>query len=116
MEDNRIRIKITIPFGGEGEVRLPHAPEILFEDKTNPLFATVVNGICYITAGNYEVVYEATEKLKKIYSVESKPGRFAEPSADTGIFVDDDRGGYDTGCGLWIVVSAGGGDVFRTDG
>ena len=72
MEDNRIRIKITIPFGGEGEVRLPHAPEILFEDKTNPLFATVVNGICYITAGNYEVVYEATEKLKKIYSVESK--------------------------------------------
>ena len=70
MEDNRIRIKITIPFGGEGEVRLPHAPEILFEDKTNPLFATVVNGICYITAGNYEVVYEATEKLKKIYSVE----------------------------------------------
>ena len=43
-----------------------------FEDKTNPLFATVVNGICYITAGNYEVVYEATEKLKKIYSVESK--------------------------------------------
>ena len=41
---------------------------------------------------------------------------FAEPSADTGIFVDDDRGGYDTGCGLWIVVSAGGGDVFRTDG
>ena len=71
-DDNRIKISITIPFGGEGEVRLPHAPEILFEDKTNPLFATVVNGICYITAGNYEVVYEATEKLKKIYSVESK--------------------------------------------
>ena len=45
-----------------------------------------------------------------------KAGRFAEPSADTGIFVDDDRGGYDTGCGLWTVVSTGGGDVFRTDG
>ena len=94
--------KLRFRLDGEGEVRLPHAPEILFEDKTNPLFATVVNGICYITAGNYEVVYEATEKLKKNIQRGVKAGRFAEPSADTGIFVDDDRGGYDTGCGLWM--------------
>ena len=64
--------KLRFRLAEKAKVRLPHAPEILFEDKTNPLFATVVNGICYITAGNYEVVYEATEKLKKIYSVESK--------------------------------------------
>ena len=81
-----------------------------------PLFATVVNGICYITAGNYEVVYEATEKLKKIYSVESKLEDLLNHPQIRAFFVDDDRGGYDTGCGLWTVVSTGGGDVFRTDG
>ena len=64
--NNRMRL------GGESEERLLHDMEILFEDKEYTLFAKVGNGICSFAVGTDEVVYEATEKLKKIYSVESK--------------------------------------------
>lgn len=46
---------------------------ILFEDKIKSTIRNSGERYLFISlAGNYEVVYEATEKLKKIYSVESK--------------------------------------------
>ncbi len=60
---SRITIKVTVPFGCEARLTLPSVKEDtkekLFEDKENPLFADVRDGICLLTAGNYAVSYEA---------------------------------------------------------
>lgn len=71
LEGNRIKVSITIPFGGEGEVCLPYMPDTLHEDQANPLFKNMENGICYVKAGKYEVIYEASTPLKKTYSIDS---------------------------------------------
>ena len=42
-----------------------------FGDKENPLFEEVENGICRVRAGEYEVAYEASQPLKKKYSIDS---------------------------------------------
>ena len=71
LEGNKITITVTVPFGGKAEVVLPYAPECIYEDIENPLFEAVENGICHVKAGEYEVVYEASEPLKKRYSIDS---------------------------------------------
>ena len=50
---------------------LPLAPESVYEDKENPLFEDVENGICRVKAGEYEVTYEASQPLKRKYSIDS---------------------------------------------
>ena len=54
-EDNKITVTVTVPFGGSAEVVLPYASESVYEDKENPLFEEVENGICRVRAGEYEV-------------------------------------------------------------
>lgn len=71
IEENRIKVSVTIPFGGEGEVILPYASDAVYADRTNPMFENVKEGICYVKAGEYEVVYEASEAIKKRYSIDS---------------------------------------------
>lgn len=70
-EDNKITVTVTVPFGGSAEVVLPYASESVYEDKENPLFEEVENGICRVRAGEYEVAYEASQPLKKKYSIDS---------------------------------------------
>lgn len=70
-ENNRIMLSLVIPFGGVGEVVLPYAAEDVYEEKNNPLFAFVRDGICHVGAGMYEVTYQASVPLKKTYSTES---------------------------------------------
>ena len=50
---------------------LPYAAVFIYEDIENPFFEAVENGICHVKAGEYEVVYEASEPLKKRYSIDS---------------------------------------------
>ena len=69
--DNKITVTVTVPFGGRAEVVLPLAPESVYEDKENPLFEDVENGICRVKAGEYEVAYEASQPLKRKYSIDS---------------------------------------------
>ena len=71
LDGNKIRISVKVPFNCEGEITLPYAPEEIFEDSTNPMFYNVKKGICYVKAGEYEVVYEAKKELKKKYTVDS---------------------------------------------
>ena len=71
-DNNRIKISVTVPFGCEAEIELPYASEYVYEDKENPIFAEVKNGICHVKSGNYEVSYEASKPLAKHYSVDSK--------------------------------------------
>ena len=70
-EDNKITVTVTVPFGGSAEVVLPYASESVYEDKENPLFEEVENGICRVRAGEYEVAYEASQPLKRKYSIDS---------------------------------------------
>ena len=60
-----------VPFVCEAEISLPYAPDSVYEEKENPLFANVKDGVCLVEAGNYEVTYEAVVPLKKTYSVDS---------------------------------------------
>lgn len=71
LEKNKLHFKFTVPFGASAQIVLPYAPQSLFADKSNPLFHTVLNGVCHVKSGVYEVIYEATELLKKKYSVDS---------------------------------------------
>lgn len=62
----KLHVYLTVPFGAEADVTLPDAPESVYEDSSNPLFASVdmnessSNGekICHVGPGRYEVSYE----------------------------------------------------------
>lgn len=71
LEDRKIKLLVTVPFGAEAEIRLPNASDIVYKDQKNPLFANVKDGSCFVEAGTYEVIYEVDEPLKKKYSVDS---------------------------------------------
>ena len=71
LDGNKIQLRFFVPFGCEAEISLPYAPDSVYEEKENPLFANVKDGVCLVEAGNYEVTYEAVVPLKKTYSVYS---------------------------------------------
>ena len=71
LDGNKIQLRFFVPFGCEAEISLPYAPDSVYEEKENPLFANVKDGVCLVEAGNYEVTYEAVVPLKKTYSVDS---------------------------------------------
>ena len=43
----------------------------MYLDESNPLFASVRDGVCHVKAGSYRAEYPASEQLKKTYSTES---------------------------------------------
>jgi alpha-L-rhamnosidase len=58
MEDSRrLSLRITVPFGCTAELVLPFAPDSVYQDRSNPLFADVRDGICHLRAGEYAVGY-----------------------------------------------------------
>lgn len=71
LDGNKIQLRFFVPFGCKAEISLPYAPDSVYEEKENPLFANVKDGVCLVEAGNYEVTYEAVVPLKKTYSVDS---------------------------------------------
>lgn len=71
LDENRLKVAVTIPFGCTGELCLPYAPASVYEDRTNPMFEVVKDGVCHLKAGSYEVVYRSLEPLAKSYSVDS---------------------------------------------
>ncbi len=54
---------MTVPFGCSASLRLPLAGEAVYEDKDNPMFARVEEGLCILEPGSYSVAYETTEPL-----------------------------------------------------
>ncbi len=67
--DKGLELSITVPFDCEAELVLPYAPDALFADHANPMFADVRDGVCYLPAGEYKVSYEATKPLRNTLSV-----------------------------------------------
>ncbi len=66
-DKNHVEIGAEIPFGCEGYLTLPHAPESLFTEGGNPVFDNVKDHICILGPGKYTVSYETDRPLKKIY-------------------------------------------------
>ncbi len=67
-DDYHLEVRVTVPFGCQADVVLPYAPESVYGDKANPMFADVADGVCHLTAGQYSVSYATTAPLRKIYS------------------------------------------------
>ncbi len=68
LDDTHLEVSLTVPFGCTAEVRLPFAPEKLFSEDNNVLFAHTDQGVCQVGPGKYAVTYETTKPLRKIYS------------------------------------------------
>lgn len=58
-DDTHVELWVTVPFGCRAALKLPMAGPAVYEDKTNPLFSDVREGVCYLEPGTYSVVYEA---------------------------------------------------------
>ncbi len=65
-----ISVETEVPFGCTAYLKLPYAPDSVFEDRSNPMFNRVKDGICILEAGKYQVSYKTTIYLRKIYSLE----------------------------------------------
>lgn len=70
-DPSHVTVKVSVPFGGKARLKLPFAPKELLEDKKNPIFENVKDGICILLNGNYEVSYKTTKCLKKKFSTET---------------------------------------------
>lgn len=68
VDDTHLELKVTVPFGCLAELKLPYAPEPVYDDGTNPMFADVKDGVCRLKAGEYGVTYETARPLRRIYS------------------------------------------------
>lgn len=59
LDDSRIEFRFIVPFGCEADLVLPHTPDSVYADASNPIFADVREEICHLAAGTYTVAYQA---------------------------------------------------------
>lgn len=62
-DPDHVELSVTVPFGCSASLRLPLAGEAVYEDKDNPMFARVEEGLCILEPGSYSVAYKTTEPL-----------------------------------------------------
>lgn len=70
-EPDYVKLEVGVPFGGQAELRLPLAPDVVLAHKDNPMIANVQDGICILEAGHYQIEYHLTKSLLKVYSLDS---------------------------------------------
>ena len=70
LDKDHVEIRVRIPFGCEGRLTLPCAPESLYQDSSNPMFRNVKDGVCILEPGEYSVSYQTDRPLKKQYSAD----------------------------------------------
>ena len=75
-----VTVSVTIPFQCSAFLHLPLAPQEVYADKANPMFADVQDGVCHLPAGTYTVSYRLTEPLRKTYDMDTPMWKLkAEP-------------------------------------
>lgn len=75
-----VTLSVEVPFNCSAVLNLPLAPQELYEDKTNPMFAEVRDGVCYLQSGRYTVSYRLSEPLRKTYNLDTPMWKLkAEP-------------------------------------
>ncbi len=71
LDDTHLELSLTVPFGCTADVVLPYAPEEIFGTNNNVLFHDVTDGVCHVGPGKYEITYETTRPMRKIYSCDT---------------------------------------------
>lgn len=66
-----VTLSVEVPFGGSAVLYLPLASQEIYEDRTNPMFAEVRDGVCYLQPGRYTVSYRLSEPLRKTYDLDT---------------------------------------------
>ncbi len=66
--DSCLTLSVTVPFHCEGLLTLPCAPDEVFRDGSNPMFADVRDGVCRLPAGTYSVRYHTDRPLRMVYT------------------------------------------------
>ena len=79
-DDDQVRIKVSVPFGGEAELILPGAGEELFNNSENAAFCCVKDGRCILDAGEYEIQYHVRNE-QFVLSVDSSIRRLLKNEA-----------------------------------
>ncbi len=72
IDSSHVEISLTVPFGCTADVILPYAPEELYTSCNHALFRNVTDGVCHVGPGKYEISYETTRPLRKVYSVDTE--------------------------------------------
>lgn len=63
IDKEQVEYAVSIPFGCRAKLSLPFIGEETLTDKSNPLFADVREGICYLKKGEYRIRYHLTQPL-----------------------------------------------------
>lgn len=63
IDANHVELYVTVPFGCEAKLLLPHASESTFADESNGMCSRVDDGICYLSSGESAVAYETDVSL-----------------------------------------------------
>ncbi len=79
-DKEHVTVSVTVPFNSSAVLRLPAAPQEVYEDRANPMFADVRDGVCHLQPGSYTVSYRLSETLKKNYGLDTPMWKLkAEP-------------------------------------
>lgn len=70
-DPEHVELTVSVPFGAKAELHLPLAPKSVMEEKGNPMFGDVQEGVCMLEAGEYSVSYRLIRSLKKKYDMDS---------------------------------------------
>ncbi len=75
-----VNLSVTVPFNCHAVLTLPLAPQEVYADEKNPMFAEVQDGVCHLQAGTYTVSYRLVKPLKKTYDLDTPMWKMkAEP-------------------------------------
>ena len=81
LEDREhVTLSVKVPFHCSALLYLPLAPQEIYEDKANPMFSDVREGVCYLQPGCYTVSYRLVEPLREVYDLDTPMWKLkAEP-------------------------------------
>ena len=75
-----VTVSVTVPFNCSALLKLPSAPQEVYGDRENPMFADVRDGMCHLQAGTYTVSYRLSEPLIQNYGLDTPMWKLkAEP-------------------------------------
>ena len=71
LDETHVELTVEVPFGCRATICLPLADVSVYEEKENPIFADVRDGICHLEPGVYTVSYQTVRPLKTKYSTDT---------------------------------------------
>lgn len=70
LDERHVEIRVTIPFGCEGELALPLTGKVMCKDVETPVFSQAGDGVYILESGSYHIRYELEKSLKKNWNAD----------------------------------------------